>query len=137
MDRTGLEPNGVSNKFDKELQNEPCKGGALSGAEKAVFRDFDADLKQRIAAASAPAVDLLGELFLVNSDISGLQAISAGASSPALYRAATTGYDLRPLRDDLLLDNPDNMIGGGLHVSIGMDGCLDLLAESAVAIECV
>jgi hypothetical protein len=89
-----------------------------------------------LAAASPPAVDLLGELFLVNSDISAPQPISAGSSSPALYRAATAGYDLRPLRDDLLLDNPDNMIGGGLHISIGMDDCLDLLAESAVAIDC-
>ncbi len=50
MGPVGLEPNGVIGKCDKGLQNEPNRGGALSGAESDVSDDFDADLRKVIDA---------------------------------------------------------------------------------------
>jgi len=47
---TGLEPNGVSGESDKCLQNQPQRGGAVSGAESGVSGDFDADLRKVIDA---------------------------------------------------------------------------------------
>ena len=48
MSRIGLEPSGVSIEFNKGLQNEPRRSGALSGAEEAISGDFDCDSQQVI-----------------------------------------------------------------------------------------
>jgi hypothetical protein len=54
MSRIGLEPSGVSTEFDERLQNEPCGGGALSGAEKPIFEHFSPELQQVIDAWADP-----------------------------------------------------------------------------------
>ena len=50
MSRIGLEPSGVSTESDEGLQDEPRRGGALSGAEKAISGDFDPKLQRVIDA---------------------------------------------------------------------------------------
>ena len=72
------------------------------------------------AAASAPAIDLLVESPSAAGYISGPQPILAGSSATTLYRAATAGYDLRPVGDDLSIDGQ------------GDDLLADILAESSL-----
>jgi hypothetical protein len=74
------------------------------------------------AAASAPAIDLLIESPSANAYIPGAQAISRRLPTTTLYRAATAGYDLRPLSDDLAAD------------SLADDLLIDVLAESPLAV---
>ena len=69
---------------------------------------------------TAPTIDLL--MALPDGDISGVQAISGGLSATRLQRAATAGYDLRPLRDDPPTDGQTD------------DLLADILAESALAV---
>ena len=84
--------------------------------------DSDADDDSIAAIASAPAVDLLVESPSPGSYIPGPQLISVGLSATTLYRAATGGYDLRSLGDDLATDGEAD------------DLLADILAESTLAI---
>ena len=70
---------------------------------------------------SAPAIDLLAKSPSPAGYISESQAISIGLSVTTLYRAATGGYDLRPLGDDLVAGQADDLLA-------------DILAESALEV---
>ena len=50
MGPAGLEPSDITDESNTGLRNEARKGGALSGAKKASFGDFDADLRKVIEA---------------------------------------------------------------------------------------
>ena len=69
----------------------------------------------------APAVDLLAELPSPPGYISGLQPTSGGLPASMLQRVATAAYDLRPLGDDLVAGEADDLLA-------------DILAESPLVV---
>ena len=72
-------------------------------------------------AASVPAIDLLVESPSAGGCIPEPQAISGGSAATTLQRAATSEYDLRPLGDDPVAGEGDDLLA-------------DILAESALAL---
>ena len=81
-----------------------------------LLREIRAISDQLTANDAASAIDLL--IPSPPGDISGAEAISGGLSAPAMQRAATSAYDLRPLSDAPATDAP------------GDDLLADILAES-------
>jgi hypothetical protein len=83
--------------------------------------DRDTNNDPSTAAASAVAIDLLLPSPSATGYISEPGLISVGSPTTTLQRAATSEYDLRPLSDDMAVDEVD-------------DSLADILAESALAL---
>jgi len=74
------------------------------------------------SAVSAPAIDPFAESLSPTSYISAPQPMSVGSSATTPHRAATGGYDLRSLSDDLGTDGQADEV------------LADILAESPLAV---
>jgi hypothetical protein len=89
----------------------------------------NADDSSITAGGPAPVVDLLAEFPSADDHIPISPPVSVGSSATTFYRAATVGYDLRSLSDDLPTDAESDLSADILAESL-LNGSYQLLTVS-------